>query len=63
VRLLRGVRAVGRFVAWGDLTRAAVEDAFTRAGQSAGLPPGECRSIIRSALDYSVRTAWPRETA
>jgi hypothetical protein len=63
VRLLRGVRAVGRFVAWGDLTRAAVEDAFTRAGESAGLPPGECRSIIRSALDYSVRTAWPRETA
>ncbi|MET7731203.1 bifunctional DNA primase/polymerase [Streptomyces sp. NPDC005402] len=61
--LLRAVRAVGRFVAWGDLDRATVEAAFTCGGESAGLPPGECRATIRKALDYSIRTAWPRETA
>ncbi|MGW2742801.1 bifunctional DNA primase/polymerase [Streptomyces sp. NPDC001450] len=61
--LLRAVRAVGRFVAWGDLDRATVEAAFTCGGESAGLPPGECRATIRKALDYSLRTAWPRETA
>lgn len=36
--LLRAVRAVGRFVAWGDLDRATVEAAFTCGGESAGLP-------------------------
>ncbi|MBM9505314.1 bifunctional DNA primase/polymerase [Actinacidiphila acididurans] len=61
--LLRAVRAVGRFVAWGDLDRTAVETAFTCAGESAGLPPAECRATIRKALDYSIRSAWPRETA
>ncbi|MEU0991051.1 bifunctional DNA primase/polymerase [Streptomyces sp. NPDC005953] len=61
--LLRAVRAVGRFVAWGDLPRATVEEAFTCAAESAGLPPGECRTTIRKALDYSIRTAWPRRTA
>lgn len=61
--LLRAVRAVGRFVAWGDLDRATVEAAFTRGGESAGLPPAECRNTIRKALDYSIRTAWPRKTA
>ncbi|MFH7337818.1 bifunctional DNA primase/polymerase [Streptomyces sp. KHY 26] len=61
--LLRAVRAVGRFVAWGDLDRATVEAAFTCGGESAGLPPGECRATIRKALDYSIRTAWPRRTA
>ncbi|MBC2904124.1 bifunctional DNA primase/polymerase [Streptomyces cupreus] len=62
-QLLRAVRAVGRFVAWGDLDRATVEAAFTCGGESAGLPPAECRATIRKALDYSIRTAWPRETA
>ncbi|WP_460067456.1 bifunctional DNA primase/polymerase [Streptomyces sp. YKOK-I1] len=61
--LLRAVRAVGRFVAWGDLDRATVEAAFTCGGESAGLPPAECRATIRKALDYSIRTAWPRATA
>jgi hypothetical protein len=60
--LLRAVRAVGRFVAWGDLDRATVEAAFTCGGESAGLPPAECRATIRKALDYSIRTAWPRRT-
>lgn len=62
-QLLRAVRAVGRFVAWGDLDRATVEAAFTCGGESAGLPPAECRATIRKALDYSLRTARPRETA
>ncbi|MET8133712.1 bifunctional DNA primase/polymerase [Streptomyces sp. NPDC005251] len=61
--LLRAVRAVGRFVAWGDLDRTTVEAAFTCGGESAGLSPAECRATIRKALDYSIRTAWPRETA
>ncbi|MFF5360814.1 bifunctional DNA primase/polymerase [Streptomyces scabiei] len=61
--LLRAVRAVGRFVAWGDLDRATVEAAFTCGGESAGLSPTECRNTIRKALDYSIRTAWPRRTA
>lgn len=62
-RLLAGARAIGRFVAWGDLPRSVVEEAFQGAGESAGLPPAECRSTIRSALDWSIRTARPRETA
>ncbi|MFI1091942.1 bifunctional DNA primase/polymerase [Streptomyces sp. NPDC020917] len=61
--LLRAVRAVGRFVAWGDLDRTAVEEAFQAGGESAGLPASECRATIRSALDWSIRTARPRETA
>jgi hypothetical protein len=61
--LLRAVRAVGRFVAWGDLDRATVEEAFQAGGESAGLPAGECRATIRSALDWSIRTARPREAA
>ncbi|PWI41139.1 bifunctional DNA primase/polymerase [Streptomyces sp. ICBB 8177] len=61
--LLRAVRALGRFVAWGDLDRATVEEAFQAAGESAGLPASECRATIRSALDWSLRTARPRRTA
>ncbi|WP_333769835.1 bifunctional DNA primase/polymerase [Streptomyces sp. IBSBF 2435] len=61
--LLRAVRAVGRFVAWGDLDRATVEQAFQGGGESAGLPASECRVTIRSALNWSIRTARPRETA
>jgi Bifunctional DNA primase/polymerase, N-terminal len=61
--LLRAVRAVGRFVAWGDLDRTTVEQAFQAGGESAGLSASECRATIRSALDWSVRTARPRETA
>ncbi|WP_329315663.1 bifunctional DNA primase/polymerase [Streptomyces sp. NBC_01262] len=61
--LLRAVRAVGRFVAWGDLNRTEVEAAFQAGGEAAGLPASECRATIRSALDWSIRTARPRETA
>ncbi|WNI16231.1 bifunctional DNA primase/polymerase [Actinacidiphila sp. ITFR-21] len=62
-QLLASVRAVGRFVAWGDLTRHTVEQAFQAGGESTGLPASECRATIRSALDYSLRTARPRQTA
>ncbi|MEU4268167.1 bifunctional DNA primase/polymerase [Streptomyces sp. NPDC026092] len=61
--LFRAARAVGRFVAWGDLDRHTVEEAFQAAGESAGLRPAECRSTLRSALNWSIRNARPRETA
>ncbi|MFF3242206.1 bifunctional DNA primase/polymerase [Streptomyces sp. NPDC002870] len=62
-QLLTSARAVGRFVAWGDLPRHEVEEAFQGAGETAGLKPHECRVTIRSALNWSIRTARPRETA
>ncbi|MFI9747984.1 bifunctional DNA primase/polymerase [Streptomyces sp. NPDC052494] len=62
-QLLTSVRAAGRFVAWGDIPRHVAEEAFQAAGESAGLPAAECRSTIRSALDWSIRTARPRATA
>ncbi|MCX4629817.1 bifunctional DNA primase/polymerase [Streptomyces sp. NBC_01443] len=54
---------VGRFVAWGDIPRHEVEEAFQAAGEARGLTVAECRATIRSALDSSIRQAWPRETA
>ncbi|WP_405811166.1 bifunctional DNA primase/polymerase [Streptomyces sp. NBC_01520] len=54
---------VGRFIAWGDLARHEVEAAFQGAGEARGLTAAECRATIRSALDSSIRTARPRETA
>ncbi|MER5298956.1 bifunctional DNA primase/polymerase [Streptomyces lasiicapitis] len=62
-RLLAGARAMGRFVSWGEITRDAVEAAFQAAGEAAGLSPGECRTTIHSALDWSIRTCRPRATA
>ncbi|MFF8917881.1 bifunctional DNA primase/polymerase [Streptomyces sp. NPDC015032] len=62
-QLLRSARAVGRFVAWGDLPRHVVEEAFQGAGEAAGLPAAECRATIRSALNWSIRTCRPREAA
>ncbi|MEU5756345.1 bifunctional DNA primase/polymerase [Streptomyces sp. NPDC047829] len=53
--LLRAARALGRFVASGDLTRAEVEMPLQRAGESAGLSAAECRATLRSALDWSIR--------
>ncbi|MEU0179494.1 bifunctional DNA primase/polymerase [Streptomyces massasporeus] len=52
--LLRAGRALGRFVASGDLTRTEVETALQGAGESAGLPVAECRATLRSALDWSI---------
>ncbi|MER5357545.1 bifunctional DNA primase/polymerase [Streptomyces sp. NPDC002785] len=62
-QLLRSARAVGRFVAWGDLPRHEVEQAFQGAGESTGLPAAECRTTIRSALNWSIRTCRPRGAA
>ncbi|MGW0554401.1 bifunctional DNA primase/polymerase [Streptomyces sp. NPDC002926] len=61
--LFTAARAMGRFVAWGDIPRHVVEQAFQSAGESAGLKPYECRSTLRSALNWSIRTARPREAA
>ncbi|MFD8204644.1 bifunctional DNA primase/polymerase [Streptomyces sp. NPDC059701] len=52
--LLRAARALGRFVASGDLTRAEVEMPLQRAGESVGLSAAECRATLRSALDWSI---------
>ncbi|MGW0564144.1 bifunctional DNA primase/polymerase [Streptomyces sp. NPDC003016] len=54
---------VGRFVAWGDLDRHEVEEAFQAAGQDRGLTVAECRATISSALDSSIRSARPRVAA
>ncbi|MGA6156752.1 bifunctional DNA primase/polymerase [Stenotrophomonas sp. NPDC087984] len=62
-RLLTGARAMGRFVAWGEIARDVVEEAFQAAGEAAGLSSTECRTTIRSALDWSIRTARPLEAA
>ncbi|WP_198357987.1 bifunctional DNA primase/polymerase [Streptomyces fildesensis] len=61
--LLASVIRIGRFVAWRDIDRADVEAAFQAAGEVAGLTAAECRTTIASALNYSLRTARPRETA
>lgn len=61
--LLSAVRAVGRFVAWGDLPRHVVEAAFQEEGEAAGLTAAECRATIASALSWSIRTCRPRPAA
>ncbi|MFD3476991.1 bifunctional DNA primase/polymerase [Streptomyces sp. NPDC058695] len=54
---------VARFVAWGDLPRHVAEEAIQGAGESTGLPPAECRTTIRSAMDWVIAHATPREAA
>ncbi|WP_301130055.1 bifunctional DNA primase/polymerase [Streptomyces cacaoi] len=61
--LFTAARSMGRFVAWGDIPRDVVETAFQAGGEAAGLTAAECRSTLRSALNWSIRTARPRETA
>ncbi|MBC9726199.1 bifunctional DNA primase/polymerase [Streptomyces sp. TRM68367] len=53
-KLFRAARALGRFVAWGDLPRHVVEQALQEAGETAGLTASECRSTLRSALTWSI---------
>ncbi|MFJ8363072.1 bifunctional DNA primase/polymerase [Streptomyces sp. NPDC093984] len=53
-KLFRAARALGRFVAWGDLPRHVVEQALQEAGEAAGLSASECRSTLRSALNWSI---------
>ncbi|MFD3491458.1 bifunctional DNA primase/polymerase [Streptomyces sp. NPDC058690] len=61
-QLFESARKVARFVGWGDLTRHEVEEAFQRAGESAGLPASQCRATLRSVLNWSLRNCRPRET-
>ncbi|SCK47276.1 bifunctional DNA primase/polymerase [Streptomyces sp. WMMB 322] len=61
--LFKAARAMGRFVAWGDIPRDEVEEAFQVVGEACGLKPHECRSTLRSALNWSIRTAKPRGAA
>jgi hypothetical protein len=61
--LFEAARKMGRFVAWGDLDRGEVEQAFQRGAESTGLPPWQCRSTLRSALDWSIAHCKPREHA
>jgi hypothetical protein len=52
--LTRAARALGRFVASGDLPRAVAEQALKEAGETAGLTERECTATITSALDWSI---------
>ncbi|MFE2181121.1 bifunctional DNA primase/polymerase [Streptomyces sp. NPDC059455] len=52
--LVRAARALGRFVASGDLSRSEVEEALNGAGERAGLRPYECGPVITSALNWSI---------
>ncbi|MEU6893939.1 bifunctional DNA primase/polymerase [Streptomyces sp. NPDC046557] len=61
--LLRAARALGRFIAAGDLPRDVVEEALQWAGESAGLPSAECRNTIRSGLNWSIARNAMRRTA
>lgn len=63
ITLNRCAFKVGRFVAWGDISRHVVEEAFQAAGESSGLTAAECRATIRSALDSSLRKVRPRDAA
>ncbi|MFF4145620.1 bifunctional DNA primase/polymerase [Streptomyces sp. NPDC001698] len=61
--LHRSACKVARFVAWGDLPRNVAEQAIQGAGEATGLPPAECRTTIRSAMDWVIAHATPRQAA
>lgn len=61
--LHRSACKVARFVAWGDLPRDVAERAIQGAGEATGLPPAECRTTIRSAMDWITAHATPRQAA
>ncbi|MER5218724.1 hypothetical protein ABT063_51830 [Streptomyces sp. NPDC002838] len=54
---------MGRFVAWGDIPRHVVEEAFQATREARGLTAAECRATIRSALAASIRKARPWDAA
>ncbi|NUS86294.1 MAG: DNA primase [Streptomyces sp.] len=54
---------VARFVAWGHISRHTVEEAIQAAGESTGLSAAECRTTIRSAMEWILTHATPREAA
>ncbi|MGW7381609.1 bifunctional DNA primase/polymerase [Streptomyces sp. NPDC054794] len=59
--LYRSTCKVARFVAWGHIARHTVEEAIQAAGESTGLPAAECRTTIRSAMEWLIANATPRE--
>ncbi|MGW5767537.1 bifunctional DNA primase/polymerase [Streptomyces longwoodensis] len=61
--LHRSACKVARFIAWGDLPREVAEQAIQGAGEATGLPPAECRTTIRSAMDWVIAHATPRQAA
>ncbi|REE62410.1 bifunctional DNA primase/polymerase-like protein [Streptomyces sp. 3212.3] len=61
--LLRAARALGRFIAWGDLPREQVEEALQWAGEAAGLSPRSCEATIRSGLNWSIARNGHRRAA
>ncbi|BAU84717.1 N-superfamily bifunctional DNA primase/polymerase [Streptomyces laurentii] len=61
--LLSAARALGRFIAWGDLPRDVVEEALQQAGEAAGLSPRACTATIRSGLNWSIAHNSQRRTA
>ncbi|MEU0667819.1 bifunctional DNA primase/polymerase [Streptomyces lavendulocolor] len=61
--LHRSACKIARFVAWGDLPRDVAEQAIQGAGESTGLPPAECRTTVRSAMDWVIAHATPRKVA
>jgi hypothetical protein len=61
--LLRAARALGRFIAWGDLPREQVEEALQWAGEQAGLSPRSCEATIRSGLKWSIARNGQRRAA
>ncbi|AYG81476.1 hypothetical protein DWB77_03624 [Streptomyces hundungensis] len=63
ITLNRCAFKVGRFVAWGDIPRHVVEEAFQAAGEARGLTAAECRSTVQSALNSSLRKARSRDAA
>lgn len=52
--LTRAARALGRFIASGDLPRTVAEQALKGAGETAGLTERECTATITSALNWSI---------
>lgn len=63
VTLHRSACKVARFVAWGHIPRHVVEEAIQGAGESTGLSPAECRTTVRSAMDWIIAHATPRREA
>ncbi|CAL9469724.1 bifunctional DNA primase/polymerase [Streptomyces sp. enrichment culture] len=61
--LLRAARALGRFIAWGDLPRNQVEEALQLAGEDVGLSPRSCAATIRSGLNWSIARNGQRRAA
>ncbi|WP_329273826.1 bifunctional DNA primase/polymerase [Streptomyces sp. NBC_01451] len=62
--LLRAARALGRFIASGDLTRTRVEDALRgAAGANATQSQRYYDDVIRRALDWSITHNSPRSRA